>query len=91
MDMGVGGQTFTLGVRGAADDVRQLGFEARVGGAVLPRRLVASSAQRQHTLQRGVGPQALALMDGQRCGVVDEESSVLKDTRDGYKYQPVTK
>lgn len=67
----------TFGVRGAADDVGQFGLQAGVGGAVLARRLVAAGAQRQHALQRRVGPQALALVDGQRRGVVDEESSVL--------------
>lgn len=67
----------TLGVGGAADDVGQLGLQAGVGGAVPARRLVAARAQRQHALQRRVGPQALALVDGQRRGVVDEESAVL--------------
>lgn len=67
----------TLGVGGAADDVGQFGLQAGVGGAVPARRLVAARAQRQHALQRRVGPQALALVDGQRRGVVDEESAVL--------------
>lgn len=69
--------SLTLGVGGAADHVGQFGLQAGVGGAVLARRLVAARAQRQHALQRRVGPQALALVDGQRRGVVDEESSVL--------------
>lgn len=61
----------TLCVCGTADDVGELGLEARVGRAVLGRRLVAPGAQRQHTLQRRVRPQTLTLVDGQRCGVVD--------------------
>lgn len=61
----------TLCICGTADDVGELGFEARVGSAILTRRLVPSGAKRQHTLQRRVGPQTLTLMDGQRCGVVD--------------------
>lgn len=69
----------TLGVGGAADDVGQFGLQAGVGGAVPARRLVAARAQRQHALQRRVGPQTLALVDGQRRGVVDEESSVLNE------------
>lgn len=60
----------TLSVCGTADHISELCLEARVGSAVVAGRLVASGAQRQHTLQWGVWPQALTLMDGQRCGVV---------------------
>lgn len=72
-------QGLTLCVCGAADDVGKLGLEARVGRAVLARRLIAPRAQRQHALQRRVGPQTLALMDGQRRGVVDEKPSILEE------------
>lgn len=72
-------QGLTLCVCGAADDVSKLGLEARVGRAVLAHCLVAPRAQRQHALQRRVGPQTLALMDGQRRGVVDEKSSILEE------------
>lgn len=72
----------TLGICGTADDVGEFGLEAGVSSAVLARRLVASGAQRQHTLQRRVGPQTLTLMDGQRCGVVYQESSILKERRE---------
>lgn len=68
----------TLGVCGTADDVGDLGLEAGVGGAVLAARLVTARAQRDHTLQRSVGPQVLTLVDGQCCGVVDQEPSILK-------------
>lgn len=61
----------TLGVGGTADDVAELGLEARVGRAVVVRRLVAPCPQGQHALQRRVGPQTLALVDGQSRGVVD--------------------
>jgi len=61
----------TLGICSAADDVAELGLEAGVGRAVIARGLVPPGAQRQHALQRCVGPQALTLMDGESCGVVD--------------------
>lgn len=73
----------TFCICGTADDVGELGLQARVGRAVLARRLVPSGAQRQHTLQRCVRPKTLTLMDGQRSGVVDQESSILKEKTDG--------
>lgn len=71
----------TFCVCGAADDVGELGLQARVGRVVLTRRLVAPGAKRQHTLQRCVWPQTLTLVDSQRCGVVYQQSSVLKQKR----------
>lgn len=68
----------TLSVCGTADDICELGLQAGVGGVVLSCRLVSSGAQRQHTLQGCVGPQTLALMYGQRRGVVNKKASVLK-------------
>lgn len=56
----------------------QLGLQARVVRAVRAHGLVPSRPQRQHALQGCVRPQALALVNGQSRGVVDEESSVLK-------------
>ena len=73
----------TLRVCGAADDVGDLGLEAGVGGAVLAARLVAARAQRHHTLHGRVGPQVLALMDGQGSGVIDQQASILKHTSHG--------
>lgn len=71
----------TLGICGAADDVGELGLEAREGRAVLAHRLEPSGAQRQHTLQWRVRPQTFTLVDGQGCGVIDQESSILKMRR----------
>ena len=70
-------RSLTLRVCGTADDVGDLGFEAGAGGAVLARGLVAARAQGHHTLHRRVGPQALTFMNGQRCGVIDEQTTVL--------------
>lgn len=61
----------TLCIRSAADDIGELGLEARVGRAVFARCLESSRAQRQHALQGRVWPETLTLVDGQRCGVVD--------------------
>lgn len=74
--------SLTLCICGAAYDLSELGLEACVGGAVLASRLVPPGAQRQHTLQRRVWPQTLTFVDGQRCGVVYQEASVLEERRD---------
>ena len=70
-------RSLTLRVCGAADDVGDLGLEAGARGAGPARGLVAAGAEGHHTLHRRVGPQTLTLMDGQRCGVVDEQTTVL--------------
>lgn len=67
----------TLSVGGAADHVGEFGFEAGGGRARLPETFKAARSERDHTLQGRVGPQALALVDGQCCGVVDEQTSIL--------------
>jgi hypothetical protein len=72
----------TLCVGGTADDVGDLGFETGGGGVVLVDGLIATRTQGDNTLHWGVGPQQLTLMDGQRCGVVDEETTILETHRD---------
>ena len=42
--------------------------------------VVATGAQRHHALQRGVRPETLALMDGQRSGVIDQKTPVLRES-----------
>lgn len=70
--------TLTLRVGGAADHVVQFGFQAGGGGAGLAEAFHAARSQRHHALQGRVGPQALALVDRQRCGVVDQQAAVLR-------------
>lgn len=67
----------TLSVGGAADHVGEFGFEAGGGHAHLPETFKATRSKRDHTLQGRVGPQALTLVDGQCCGVVDQQTSIL--------------
>lgn len=69
--------SLTFRVRGTADDVGEFGFEARVRGAVLAGSFEAARTQRDHTLQGRVGPQTLALMDSERRGVVNQQTSIL--------------
>lgn len=69
--------SLTLSVCSTADDIGEFGFEACVGGAVLARSFVAARTEWDHTLQRCVGPQTLTLMDSQRCGVVNQQTSIL--------------
>lgn len=71
----------TLRICGTTDDVGELGLQACVGCAILTHRLISPGAQRQHTLQRRVGPQTLTLVDGQRRGVVNKQSSILKEAK----------
>ena len=48
-----------------------------MGGAVLAQGGEAARAKRHHALQGRARPQALALVDGQRRGVVDQQTPVL--------------
>lgn len=70
--------SLTLRVGGAADHVVQFGFQAGGGGAGLAEAFDAARSQRHHALQGRVGPQALALVDSERCGVVDQQAAVLR-------------
>lgn len=67
----------TFRVGGTADDVGELGLQAGVGGTVAAGALEAAGPQRDHALQRRVGPQTLALVDRQRCRVVDQQAAIL--------------
>lgn len=68
----------TFSVCGAADDVGEFGLQAGVSAWVgLGDGFISACSQRHHTLHRGVGPQTLALMDGQSSRVVDQETTVL--------------
>ena len=69
--------SLTFSVCGTADDIGELGFEARIRGAVLAGSFEAARAERHHALQGRVGPQALALVDCKSCGVVNQQASVL--------------
>lgn len=73
--------SLTLGVCGAADDIAEFGFEARVGGAVLAMSFEAARTEWDHTLQGRVRPQTLALMDRQCRGVVNQQTSILCTNR----------
>lgn len=79
----------TLRVCGAADHMAQFGFQAGGGGAVPGQILHAARPHRDHALQRRVGPQTLGLVDRQRCGVVNQEPSVLStgQKREGLLWQ----
>ena len=67
----------TFSVRGAADDVGEFGLEAGVRGVVLAHRLESPGTQGDDALQWGLGPQAFTLMNGQCCGVIDQQPSIL--------------
>ncbi len=69
----------TFSVGGAADDIGEFGLQAGISArAGLAYSFVLACAQRYHTLHRRVGPQTLALMDGQSGRVVDQETTVLQ-------------
>lgn len=67
-----------FGVGGAADEVADFGPEAGGGGGRLLSIVVAARAEGEHALERLLGPQEAALVDGQGTGVVQNDTSVLK-------------
>lgn len=67
-----------LGVSGAADEVADFGPQAGGRGRGLLCVIIASGAEGQHTLKGLVGPQETALVDGQGTGIVQDDTSVLK-------------
>lgn len=69
-----------LGVGGAADEVTDFGSEAGRRGGRFLSAVVATSAEREHTLEGLLGPQEAALVYGQGTRVVQNDTSVLKPT-----------
>lgn len=67
-----------LSVSGAADEVADFGPQAGGRGTGLLCVIIASGAEGQYTLEGLVGPQETALMDGQGAGIVQNDTSVLK-------------
>lgn len=69
--------SLTLGVCGTADDVGEFCFEACVCSAAFAGTFKAARTERDHALQRRVGPQTLALVYSECCGVVNQQTSIL--------------
>lgn len=70
-----------LGVSGAADEVADFGPQAGGRGRRLLCVIIASSAEGQYTLEGLVGPQETALVDGQGTGIVQNDTSILKQQK----------